>query len=364
MQPDLLGLPPFRERFPWLGADLQTLRNTIRAPRLPQESARTLRFLLPDGDCLLGRLDLPSPDPVRGRERPRGLVVVLHGLGGGSDDLGQRRLSLALLSQGFVVLRLNLRGAGPGRSLARGTYAASCSVDLLPVLGECRGLAAELAPGGTILPLGAVGLSLGGTVLLNALLDGLEEGLDPSPLDALVCISSPLDLPHCAAHMERPRNFLYQRWLVQRLIAQTLADPHGLAAQESLVLQGAERPRTIRAFDALITAPRWGFPGVAAYYQVCSPLPRLRESLLRSHRSLLVHAEDDPWVPVASTSFLAQEVVAARKDGRKVEGRLPEVWISAGGGHNGFHGRGDTATGCWSDRLASVWLARVLPGLR
>ncbi|MFM8674391.1 MAG: hypothetical protein ACKOCA_05075 [Vulcanococcus sp.] len=30
-----LGLPPFRERLPWLGADLQTLRDTFHPPRLP-----------------------------------------------------------------------------------------------------------------------------------------------------------------------------------------------------------------------------------------------------------------------------------------------------------------------------------------
>ena len=196
MRPDLLGLPAFQERFPWLGADLQTLRNTLRAPRLPPESGRCLHFWLPDGDRLLARLDLPSSNQLGRMEGPQGLIVVIHGLGGGSDDFSQRRLGLVLLSQGFAVLRLNLRGAGPGRPLARGTYAARCSSDLLPVLRDCRRLAAELAPSGAILPVGAVGLSLGGTVLLNALLDDLGQGLNPL-LDALACVSSPLDLLHC-----------------------------------------------------------------------------------------------------------------------------------------------------------------------
>ncbi len=353
-----LELAPFRQRFPWLGPDLQTLRNTLRAPKPLPEQGQSVEFSLPGGDRLLARLDSPTVG------EPKGLVLALHGLGGGSDDESQRRLGRALHLRGFAVLRLNLRGAGPGRPLARGTYAACCAADLLPVLRHCRLLAADLASGGGALPLGAVGLSLGGTVLLNALLarNTFEERL----LDGLVCISSPLDLQVCADRFAHPRNRLYHRWLVRRLIAQTLADPHGLSEEERQGLVGPRRPVTIRAFDDLITAPRWGFPGVLAYYQACSPLNRLRQTLLSVPPLLVVHAMDDPWVPVASALSLAQEVESLQRKGglqRKGAlgaGPLPEVLITDRGGHNGFHAPGDSADGCWSDRLASLWLARVL----
>lgn len=196
-----LELAPFRQRFPWLGPDLQTLRNTLRAPQPLPEQGQSMEFPLPGGDLLLARLD---PPPVG---KPKGLVLVVHGLGGGSDDEGQRRLGRALHRTGFAVLRLNLRGAGPGRLLAKGTYSACCNQDLLPVLRECRQLAAKLAPVGGALPLGAVGLSLGGTVLLNTLLT--SDGLELPLLDGLVCISSPLDLQCCADRLGHPRNFLY-----------------------------------------------------------------------------------------------------------------------------------------------------------
>ncbi|GIR75269.1 MAG: hypothetical protein CM15mP77_4260 [Synechococcus sp.] len=49
-------------------------------------------------------------------------------------------------------------------------------------------------------------------------------------LDALFCASSPLDLAACSASIERPRNRAYQRWLLQRLVRQTLADPFGVTA--------------------------------------------------------------------------------------------------------------------------------------
>lgn len=347
-----LEFDPFRERPPWFGPDLQTLRNTLRARHHRPDWGLTHRFTLPDGDQLLARWDSPQG-------AARGLVVVVHGLGGGSDDEGQRRLGRSLCAAGFAVLRLNLRGAGPGRPLAKGTYAANCNRDLLPVLVECRRLATDLAPSGEALPLGAVGLSLGGTVLLNALLGHGQS--EPPLLDAVVCISSPLDLQSCAACIERPRNRVYQAWLVRRLIQQTLADPQGLPEQEQQGLRGLSRPRTIRAFDALITAPRWDFPSVLAYYQACSPLPRLRQGLVGPAvlpRLLLVQARDDPWVPVEPLLSISEEIRVQREHGSREV--WPDVLITDRGGHNGFHAPGDSPDGCWSDRLAAHWLHRVL----
>ena len=359
---ETLELAPFRQRFPWLGPDLQTLRDTLRVSRSSPDSAQSLEFALPDGDRLLARLDCPTS------ALPEALVVVVHGLGGCSDDVGQRRLARALSGAGCAVLRLNLRGAGPGRPLARGTYAANCTADLLPVLRACRRLARDLAPPGVVLPLGAVGISLGGTVLLNAQLASANERYPL--LDALACISSPLVLARCADCFDRPRNRLYQYWMVRRLIAQTLADPVPLSAREREGLTGPTRPSTIRAFDALITAPRLGFADAGAYYAACSPLPALRQILqvsteARQHPPalLLIHAKDDPWVPVDATLALAAEVAALPVHAPAGVSRpWPQLVITSTGGHCGFHASGDSPDGRWSDRLAVHWLRRVLFG--
>jgi predicted alpha/beta-fold hydrolase len=254
-----------------------------------------------------------------------------------------------LQQAGFAVLRLNLRGAGAGRPLARGTYAASCNRDLLPVLARARQLADQLAPGGR--PLLGVGLSLGGTLLLNALLAG-----DGSPgLEGLVCISSPLDLDACSRQIERPRNRVYQRWLLRRLLAQTLADPFGVTPAERELLEGRAslgRLRSLRAFDAAITAPRWGYGSVDDYYAKASPLlPLLEGAAARLPSTLLVHAADDPWVPVAPIRRVAEADL-----------RGIDVLITPQGGHNGFHARCDAAAGqgCWGDRLTARWFSRLL----
>ena len=376
-----LGLPPFRARFPWWGADLQTLRDTLRAAAPGPDPGEPVLTEVGQGDRLMSLLDRPLDQQVdqgadqpleTGAHRPlhqpqgagadlgqaRGLVLVLQGLGGSSQAPGVRRLGQLLQQNGFAVLRPNLRGAGPSRPFARGSYAAQCNRDLLPLLAQAR----QLAEGR---PLLAVGLSLGGTVLLNGCL--AEDPLgSPSPstgglprLDGLACVSSPLDLVACSAQIDQPRNRLYQRWLLRRLHQQVQGDaPDALAA-----LPRGPAP-SIRSFDAQITAPRWGYPSVDAYYAEASPLARLLQGVeaglgLGLPPALWLHASDDPWVPANGTEALGAALAKASKAGAAAPGH-GAVLITPGGGHNGFHSQGDPGTASWSDRVVLAWLLRLV----
>lgn len=346
-----LRFPPFRQRPPWWGADLQTLRDTLRGCRLEESQPRHLVIPVDGEASLLACLDSPPDGP------PRALALLSHGLGGSSEAEGPRRLAATLCREGFAVLRLNLRGAGAGRDLAPGSYAADCSSDLLPVLQWARTLAGALARDNASLPLVGAGISLGGTILLNACAAALRQGRPG--LDALVCISSPLDLPACSRQFERPRNGFYQRWLVRRLRREVLADHLGLCGWERQALSGANRPRSIRTFDALITAPRWGYDSVEAYYAASSPMAWLGEAPPLPP-TLLLHAGDDPWVPVAATRNLEQRL---QENPASLPRKL-RVCITAKGGHNGFHGVGDAPWGSWGDRLSARWLGELLESLR
>lgn len=345
-----LGIAPFRPRAPWLDGDLQTLRDTLRAVSVPDpQQGQALQVPLEDGASLLALLDRPIDGP------PHALVLLSHGLGGSSESQGTRRLAMALRLEGFAVLRLNLRGAGEGRALAPGSYAAECNRDLLPVLQMARRLAAELGMPGAPLPLAGAGISLGGAILLNAEVAARRQG--ESGLDALACLSSPLDLEACSRQFERRRNRLYQRWLVRRLRQQVLEDPYGIEADLRRALSSAERPRSIRAFDALVTAPRWGHASVEAYYTAASPL-RWLTSDLPLPPILVLQAIDDPWVPADAALSLQQRRLHGEALNPRVELCLPEC-----GGHNGFHAPGDSPNGCWSDRLTARWLRkRLSPG--
>ena len=363
-----LGLVTYRQRWPWLGGDLQTLRDTIRPIALPEDRGEPILIAVPElasgvaaAGELVAYLDPPHDSAAAPGAQPHALVLLLHGLGGSSRREGLRRLGLTLQSQGFAVLRLNLRGADPGRHLAGGTYAASCNSDLLPAIARARQICGDLVTGTPDLPLFGAGVSLGGTMLLNACLSSCQEraaaGLPPDGplLDGLFCASSPLDLAACSASIERPRNRVYQRWLLQRLVRQTLADPFGVTDQEHATLTDSP-PLSIRAFDAAVTAPRWGFGSVDAYYSGASPLPRLLENRRSLPSTLLLQALDDPWVPALAAQKLQESVgVSDAQSSEPVS-----VLLTSRGGHNGFHAPGDTLTsGCWSDRLAAAWLRRL-----
>ena len=132
--PDMtLDLPPFRPRFPWWSGDLQTIANRLRRvpTSLAPHTSERLCFPLPDGtgDTLLASLDRPAA-PIPGSP----LIILIHGLTGAEDSLYLFTLARLLLDRGRRVLRLNLRGAGPSRSLCSQHYYAGRSQDFRTLL--------------------------------------------------------------------------------------------------------------------------------------------------------------------------------------------------------------------------------------
>ncbi len=349
-----LEIEPFKERFPWLGGDLQTLRDTLRPVLFAPEVASEIKIPIPSfcknvskKEYLLGLLDYPKEINILG------LVLLIHGLGGSSKRVGIRRMANELLENGFAVLRLNLRGADPGRGLASGSYSASCNSDLFPVIEKARQICLDISRdkncSSTVIPLFGVGVSLGGTILLNAVLERACQSDRQNPsLDGLVCTSSPIDLALCSTSIERSRNWLYHRWLLQRLIRQTLLDPLGVNSEELKDLT-SRKNLTIRDFDSIITAPRWGYKDVDDYYKNASPIQNLNDNYHLLPPILLLQAIDDPWVPAVSALGLSKRMNDLLSSPLK-------VILTSKGGHNGFHG----INGCWGDKLVSCWLRKIL----
>jgi predicted alpha/beta-fold hydrolase len=138
-----------------------------------------------------------------------------------------------------------------------------------------------------------------------------------------------------------------------------LADPFGVTATEEQLLRKTP-PRSIRAFDAAITAPRWGYDSVEEYYRCASPLVHLLDPKARRRLppTLLLQALDDPWVPARAAQELQRSIGALNQS----DAAEPlSILLTARGGHNGFHASGDSLTaGSWSDRLANAWYHQLL----
>ena len=348
-------MKPFKERLPWIGPDLQTLRDTFISDELPDRHSAEILIPVPPlknrksgGGYLVAYLDKPLLS-----SKIRGLVLLLHGLGGSTRRRGLNRMASALVESNFAVLKLNLRGSDPCRELVDGTYAAECNSDLIPVLKKAREISLLLTNQYSCLnniPLYGAGISLGGTILLNACMSDQSLLLSEPLLDGLVCISSHLDLLECSLSIERPRNIVYQRWLLNRLVKQTLSDPFGVEEKErkALIIEGKSKVKIkdIRSFDNSITAPRWGYKDVNEYYLKASPIFALSENKKIIPPTLFIQSMDDPWVPSYSAETLKKKMLLCSDQ------KLNKVILTKKGGHNGFHG----VDGCWGDYVVSKWL--------
>ena len=185
-----LRIKPFREVLPWIGGDLQTLRDTFVIDFGKSKNNKKIFFPINkiisekfEYDYLLGFLELPEK-----LSSLRGFVIVTHGLGGSTKRFGLRRISRKLANSGFGVLKLNLRGSGPARYLAKGNYCARCSSDVISAIKYFKKLInlefKDLIKRNNNFPIYGVGLSLGGTILLNACLD-YDENNGEKLLDSL-----------------------------------------------------------------------------------------------------------------------------------------------------------------------------------
>lgn len=321
----IADLPPFRPRFPWWGGDLQTLANRLSPPciDLAPHASERLFFPMKDGsgDTLLALLDRPASPKA---SRP--LVILIHGLTGGEGSLYLVSQSRLLLEQGFTVLRLNLRGAGPSRATCADQYYAGRSQDFRALL---KLLPVDLTRAGVAV----VGYSLGAAMLLKYL---GEEGA-AAPLVAAASVSAPIDLSATSRSMLRRRNLVYHH----HLLGQMKEEATGAGA----ILTEAERAailrcRTIWEYDQVFIAPRYGFAGADDYYERCKPvrfMPDIRVP------TLLLAARDDPWIPGALYDAYDWKANTA----------LTPLLTDAGG-HVGFHGADDRQP--WSDRAVLRFL--------
>jgi len=217
------------------------------------------------------------------------------------------------LQWGYRVLRLNLRGAGPSRSLCRLQYHAGRTVDLAHALRALLRDHSELGRTGFLL----AGFSLGGNMLLKF----LAEYPDEFRIHKAVTVSAPLDLSVTAQQILKPRNILYQRHLLSKMRRECFGEGAEISPQEKDVVLAV---RSIYEYDELFIAPRNGYQNAEHYYAENSSrffLDKIR------HPTLLIQALNDPWIPACAY----REAFSKNHD-------FVYPLLAKGGGHLGFHG--------------------------
>lgn len=272
--------PPSPYRAPaWLpGGHAQTIyASRLRGP-LPR--MRRERVDTHDGDFWdFDWVDAPQPDaPV---------VVLFHGLEGGIGSHYARALMHALAARGWAGVVPHFRGCGGEPNRLPRAYHSGDHEEIGALLAAVR---ARIAPSR---PVFAVGVSLGGSALLNWL--GRAEHRAADQLAAAAAVSAPLDLTAAGIAIGRGFNRVYTRHFLWTLKPKSLAMSARFPGRlDPLRIRAA---RTMRDFDEVVTAPLHGFTGADDYWRRASSKPWLRAVRLPT---LVLNGRNDPFIPAAS----------------------------------------------------------------
>ncbi len=315
---------PFKPAWWFPGPHAQTLGARLLRPKRGLPSRRE-RWTTVDDDFL----DLEFVEGPGLRDDA--LVVLLHGLEGSTGSGYMLELARRLAGNGVASVGLNFRSCSGELNRGRRLYHSGETSDLGWVVDRLR----EQKPGRR---LAAVGVSLGGNVLLKY----LGERGSSAALTAAAAWSVPFDLAAGARFMERGFARHYVGRLLRSLKAKVRAREPEIG--RFLDLDGTLKARTFWEFDDAATAPLHGFAGAADYYHRSSSAGFIAAI---SVPTLIVHSRDDPFLPADAIPEAAMEANPA-----------VTPLISNRGGHVGFVAGGvPFAPFFWAEDRIARWLA-------
>jgi predicted alpha/beta-fold hydrolase len=278
---------------------------------------------LADGDALT-LYDTPPRD-----WQPGGPIALLvHGLTGSHASGQVLRIARMLLPQGWRVVRMDLRGAGPSVALARQSYHGGRSDDIRTAVEVVHSWSPTS-------PITIAGVSLGGNLVLK--LAGEAVGRPVPGMSRVVALGPPIDLVRCADLISQPRNRLYDVFFSRELIGEAR-----LRQRHFPDLPPLRFPRrmTVRLFDELYTAPRCGFADAMDYYRRASAFPLVPRIQVPT---FILTARDDPFIPAEPFEELKLPANVA-------------VRIAPHGGHLGFLGWDGAGGFRWGERRVAEWI--------
>lgn len=212
-------------------------------------------------------------------------IIVWHGIEGSTSSNYMQATAEKGFRAGFNVIRVNFRNCGGTEHLTSTIYHGGLSADLAAVVKE-------LIEKDQISRMFLVGYSLGGNLVLK--LAG-EFGENPPREIVGICAVSPsIDLSTSADLILKRSNWIYHQDFVRRLKKRVRTN-HKLYP-EVYDLTGLDAVRTLKEFDDRFTARAHGFAGADDYYYRSSALRVIAQVRIPT---LIIHAEDDPFIPFA-----------------------------------------------------------------
>jgi predicted alpha/beta-fold hydrolase len=311
----------------WLSnAHLQTIYPALMRKSSVLIGLKRERLITPDNDFI---------DIDWCGEGNQPLIILLHGLSGSTQSGYIRGLQQALLSKGFRTVALNFRGCSGELNYSARCYHSGETEDIHFLYQWLREREPET-------PIGAVGFSLGGNVLLK----WLGERGNQLSLFAAIAVSVPLVLSICATKLDTGFSKFYRKILLSELKEHVEEKKLHLERlgnfQEVKRIEELGDISDIESFwqyDDRVVARLHHFKDVHDYYLRSSSRQFLKSIAITT---LLIQALDDP--------FMTEEILP------NLDELSPTIQleITQGGGHVGFIG-GDIPF------KPSYWLDQRIP---
>lgn len=280
-------------------------------------------FSLPDEDQLAMEVSTPP-----GWQETDPTVLMVHGLCGSHKSSNVVRIAKKIYDGGSRAIRLNLRGCGSGKGLARKLYHCGCSEDVLHAIEEVK----RLSPNS---PLYLIGFSLGANLVLKLLGELGDKAKDL--IEYAIAISPPADLRRTVQMIQQESNQIYERYFIRLLLNDI---DYRKKRFPDLPQVNLHPWLTVFEFDEYYIAPTMGFASAFEYYDKCSGkhfVPNIKIPLD------ILFARDDPIIDADCIDDV----------------EIPEnvkIHKTCAGGHLGFIGHPKEGFR-WMDRLVMDWLS-------
>jgi len=208
------------------------------------------------------------------------LLVISHGLEGGSDRAYARGLAKLFHQNGWDIAAWNNRSCNGEMNRQKILYHHAASYDLRAVVDHAVSLNIydEIA---------LVGISMGGGQTIRYLGEEPEFPI-PQQIKKAAVISAPVSLIESAKTLVLKENRVYE----QRFLRKLKAKIKGKAVQyPEIDIEGLDRMSTLKEFDNKYSGPLHGFADAKEFYEYCDPYPFLNKI---SKQVLILNALNDP----------------------------------------------------------------------
>jgi uncharacterized protein len=312
-------IPPFEPHPLLKNGHLMTIASAFVPRRFDIPPAEARQFQVEPDSRLLGHCHW---QPGSSKDVP--VIVIVHGLEGSSNSNYVLGIAEKAFHRGFHVIRMNQRNCGGSEALTPTLYNSAMSSDY-------RAILEELANVDGFEQAFFVGYSMGGNLVTKMAGEYGEHA--PRAIRAICTVCPSLDLAASADALERRENYFYQRHFVVGLLERY--------ARKRRLFPGRYRKdgfgpiRTVREFDEAIIAPQFGYRDADDYYEQASAKRVVADVRVPT---LLITAEDDPFVPYSS--FLAARIC---------ENPAIRFVSTRSGGHCGFISKHSGAERFWAE---------------